>query len=162
MNADPILPILPADTSYLDKELGSGCYYKNVEILDKKVYKWTIPQWSVALDREKLYSKTFEVGGFKWKLLLFPKGVTGNNIVSVFLYSVDANDENCPNNWYACSHFGLALANPQDKKVFIKKEAHHRFTTKENDWGFQQFIKTNDLYKARGNSGQSLIRMIHY
>jgi len=157
MNADPVLPILPTDTSYLDKELGSGCYYKNVEILDKKVYTWTIPQWSVALDREKLFSKTFEVGGFKWKLLLFPKGVTKNNIVSVFLYSVNANDENCPSNWYACSHFGLALANPNDKKIFIKKEAHHRFTTKENDWGFQQFIKTNDLYKARGNSGKSLI-----
>jgi len=54
------------DTSYLDKELGSGCYYKNVEIIDKKVYTWTIPQWSMALDREKLFSKTFEVGGCKW------------------------------------------------------------------------------------------------
>ncbi|ORX87688.1 cysteine proteinase [Anaeromyces robustus] len=156
MNKDPI-PILPKDTSYLDKELGSGCYYKNVEILDKKVYTWTIPQWSVALDREKLFSKTFEVGGCKWKLLLFPKGVTRNNIVSVFLYSVNANDENCPQSWYACSHFGLALANPYEKKIFIKKEAHHRFTTKENDWGFQQFIKTNDLYKVRGNTGKSLI-----
>jgi len=154
MNKDPILP---KDTSYLDKELGSGCYYKNVEIIDTKVYTWTIPEWSTALDREKLYSKTFEVGGCKWKLLLFPKGVTRNNIVSVFLYSVNANDENCPKNWYACSHFGLALANPKDKKIFIKKEAHHRFTNKENDWGFQQFIKTNDLYKARGAAGKSLI-----
>lgn len=53
--------------------------------------------------------------------MLFPKGVTRNNIVSVFLYSVNANDENCPDNWYSCSHFGLALANPQDKKIFIKK-----------------------------------------
>ncbi|ORX46667.1 hypothetical protein BCR36DRAFT_101335 [Piromyces finnis] len=157
MNKDPILPILPKDTSYLDKELGSGCYYKNVEIMDKKVYTWTIPQWSIALDREKLFSKTFEVGGCKWKLLLFPRGVTKNNIVSVFLYSVNANDEECPENWYACSHFGLALANPKDKKIFIKKEAHHRFTIKENDWGFQQFIKTNDLYKARGSTGKSLI-----
>ncbi|KAL6613490.1 hypothetical protein U3516DRAFT_780900 [Neocallimastix sp. 'constans'] len=43
--------MLPTDTSYLDKELGSGCYYKNVEILDKKVYTWTISQWSTALNR---------------------------------------------------------------------------------------------------------------
>ncbi len=57
----------------------------------------------------------------KRKLSLYPKGVTGNNIVSVFLYSVDANDEKCPSTWYACSHFGLALANPHDKKIFIKK-----------------------------------------
>ncbi|XP_024389478.1 ubiquitin C-terminal hydrolase 12 isoform X2 [Physcomitrium patens] len=105
-------------------------------------FTWNIENFS-KLSLRKHYSETFTVGGYKWRVLLFPKG---NNVDHLSVYLDVADSAQLPYGWSRFAHFTLAVVNPYDPKLTVKKDTQHHFNVRESDWGFTSFMPLPDLY----------------
>ncbi|KAK4836630.1 hypothetical protein QYF36_025568 [Acer negundo] len=105
-------------------------------------FTWTIENFS-RLNTKKLYSDLFFVGGYKWRILIFPKG---NNVDHLSMYLDVADAAALPNGWSRFAQFSLAVINQIHSKFSIKKDTHHQFIARESDWGFTSFMPLGDLY----------------
>ncbi|KAG4101998.1 cysteine proteinase [Neocallimastix lanati (nom. inval.)] len=126
------------------------------EILEENFYEWKIEDWN-KLENKKEYSSEFEIGGSKWRILLFPKGNTEQEFVSAFLDNLDVKEENEAKKDHVCAKFVLSIRNYYDYKCFSAKPSHHRFNGKESDWGFNHFIEKTHLYNENKNYIKPLI-----
>ncbi|KAK4593532.1 hypothetical protein RGQ29_017589 [Quercus rubra] len=105
-------------------------------------FTWTIDNFS-RLNTKKLYSDGFFVGGYKWRIVVFPKG---NNVDHLSMYLDVADSTNLP---YGCSRyaqFSLSVINQIHYKYSIRKETQHQFNAHESDWGFTSFMPLGELY----------------
>ncbi|CAH9102394.1 unnamed protein product [Cuscuta europaea] len=105
-------------------------------------FTWKIENFS-RLTAKKLYSETFTVGGYKWRVLIFPKG---NNVDCLSMYLDVAESANLPYGWCRYAQFSLAVVNQLNSKCTVKKEAQHQFNQRESDWGFTSFMHLNEIY----------------
>ncbi|XP_051150225.1 ubiquitin C-terminal hydrolase 12 isoform X2 [Andrographis paniculata] len=105
-------------------------------------FTWTIPSFS-RLNTKKLYSDVFLVGGYKWRVLIFPKG---NNVDYLSIYLDVADSATLPYGWSRYAQFSLAVVNQLRSKYTIKKDTQHQFNQRESDWGFTSFMPLSDLY----------------
>ncbi|KAK2634511.1 hypothetical protein Ddye_029303 [Dipteronia dyeriana] len=105
-------------------------------------FTWTIENFS-RLNTKKLYSDLFFVGGYKWRILIFPKG---NNVDHLSMYLDVADAATLPNGWSRFAQFSLAVINQIHSKFSIKKDTHHQFIARESDWGFTSFMPLGELY----------------
>ncbi|CAN7107268.1 unnamed protein product [Brassica rapa subsp. narinosa] len=105
-------------------------------------YTWTIPGFT-RLNTRKHYSEVFVVGGYKWRVLIFPKG---NNVDNLSMYLDVADAANLPYGWSRFSQFGLAIVNQINSSYSIRKESQHQFNSRESDWGFTSFMPLSELY----------------
>lgn len=120
------------------------------------VFTWEIDNWAGL--GEKQFGPSYKLGGYTWKLYLFPEG---NNApyVSVYLaaFSEDDNATTSPQangqgsappkkEWAVCAQFGIVMWNPEHPTVMNTNMAHHRFTADEGDWGFTQFFDLRKLF----------------
>ncbi|KAH7299953.1 hypothetical protein KP509_24G037500 [Ceratopteris richardii] len=105
-------------------------------------FTWRIDNFSKIYQR-KYYSEAFTVGGYKWRILLFPKG---NNVdyLSIYLDVVDAHTLSY--GWTRYAHFSLTIVNQYDPKLSVRKDTQHQFNARENDWGFTSFMALRDAY----------------
>ncbi|KAK6152227.1 hypothetical protein DH2020_014862 [Rehmannia glutinosa] len=145
-----------------------------IRLLDgmPQAYKWTIENFT-RLNMKKLYSDVFVVGGYKWRVLIFPKG---NNVDYLSMYLDVADSATLPYGWNRYAQFSLAVVNQMHSKYTIKKGARrwslrliasqarrftqarsqiqrrtvpdtqHQFNQRESDWGFTSFMPLNELY----------------
>ncbi|XP_052185773.1 ubiquitin C-terminal hydrolase 12-like [Diospyros lotus] len=110
-------------------------------------FTWTIENFS-RLNTKKLYSEIFYVGGYKWRVLIFPKG---NNVDHLSMYLDVADSATLPYGWSRYAQFSLAVINQIHNKFTMKKETQHQFNARESDWGFTSFMPLNELYEpSRG------------
>ncbi|OMO88841.1 Peptidase C19, ubiquitin carboxyl-terminal hydrolase 2 [Corchorus capsularis] len=105
-------------------------------------FTWTIENFS-RLNTKKLYSDVFFVGGYKWRILIFPKG---NNVDHLSIYLDVADSSTLPYGWSRYAQFSLAVANQVHSKLTIRKETQHQFNARESDWGFTSFMPLGELY----------------
>ncbi|XP_022843770.1 ubiquitin carboxyl-terminal hydrolase 12-like isoform X1 [Olea europaea var. sylvestris] len=105
-------------------------------------FTWAIENFS-RLNVKKLYSDAFTVGGYKWRVLIFPKG---NNVDSLSMYLDVADSATLPYGWNRFAQFSLAVINQIDSKYTIKKDTQHQFNQRESDWGFTPFMPLGELY----------------
>ncbi|CAM6033345.1 unnamed protein product [Sphagnum compactum] len=105
-------------------------------------FSWTIEGFS-KVNTRKHYSEIFSVGGFKWRVLLFPKG---NNVDHLSLYLDVADSPSLPYGWSRFAQFNLTVINQYDPKATVKKDTQHQFNVRESDWGFTSFMPLQDLY----------------
>ncbi|XP_047307163.1 ubiquitin C-terminal hydrolase 12-like isoform X2 [Impatiens glandulifera] len=105
-------------------------------------FTWTIDNFT-RLNNKKLYSETFNIGGYKWRVLIFPKG---NNVDQLSMYLDVADFANLPYGWNRYAQFSLAVINQIHNKFTIKKDTQHQFNARESDWGFTSFMPLSDLY----------------
>ncbi|KAG6401642.1 hypothetical protein SASPL_138506 [Salvia splendens] len=105
-------------------------------------YTWTIENFS-RLNMKKLYSDVFTVGGYKWRVLIFPKG---NNVDYLSMYLDVADSATLPYGWSRYAQFSLAIVNQMHNKLTVKKDTQHQFNQRESDWGFTSFMPLSDLY----------------
>ncbi|XP_057422809.1 ubiquitin C-terminal hydrolase 13-like isoform X2 [Lotus japonicus] len=104
-------------------------------------FTWTIRNFSRST--KKLYSEDFYVGGYRWRILIFPKG---NNVDQLSLY-LDATDSaTLPYGWSRYAQFSLTVVNQIRHNFSIRKETHHQFNAREGDWGFTSFMPLAELY----------------
>ncbi|GEQ67335.1 hypothetical protein JCM33374_g999 [Metschnikowia sp. JCM 33374] len=79
---------------------------------DSAHFVWEIKDWSSARKENKLSSPPFECGGYKWSILLFPRG--NSDVVSLYMEPHPPVDEDGTTNpdWYICAQFALDMWNP--------------------------------------------------
>ncbi|KAJ0103327.1 hypothetical protein Patl1_05823 [Pistacia atlantica] len=105
-------------------------------------FTWTIENFS-RLNTKKLYSDVFYVGGYKWRILIFPKG---NNVDHLSMYLDVADSTTLPYGWSRYAQFSLAVVNQIHSKYSIRKDTQHQFNARESDWGFTSFMPLGELY----------------
>ncbi|XWS74671.1 hypothetical protein CRYUN_Cryun01aG0018000 [Craigia yunnanensis] len=105
-------------------------------------FTWTIENFS-RLNNKKLYSDIFFVGGYKWRILIFPKG---NNVDHLSMYLDVADSATLPYGWSRYAQFSLAVSNQMHNNYTIRKDTQHQFNARESDWGFTSFMPLGELY----------------
>ncbi|RCV38640.1 hypothetical protein SETIT_8G159100v2 [Setaria italica] len=105
-------------------------------------FTWTIDNFT-RFNGKKQYSEVFVVGGFKWRVLIFPKG---NNVDHFSMYLDVADSANLPYGWSRYAQFSLAIVNQIQPKYTIRKDTQHQFNARESDWGFTSFMPLSELY----------------
>ncbi|XP_019245568.1 PREDICTED: ubiquitin carboxyl-terminal hydrolase 13-like isoform X1 [Nicotiana attenuata] len=108
-----------------------------VDDLEAVRFTWTINNFSRLMVKE-LYSEVFNVGGYKWRIWIFPKG---NNVVDCLSIYLDVADSaRLPYGWSRCALFSLAVLNQVQNKLTVKKATQHQFKAGESAWGFKSFM----------------------
>ncbi|XP_057782079.1 ubiquitin C-terminal hydrolase 12-like isoform X2 [Salvia miltiorrhiza] len=105
-------------------------------------FTWKIENFS-RITTKKLYSGIFDLGDYKWRILIFPKG---NNADYLSMYLDVADSAGLPYGWTRYAHFSLAIVNQVHSKYSVRKETQHQFNARENDWGFTSFMPLGELY----------------
>ncbi|KAJ1432182.1 Ubiquitin specific protease, conserved site [Sesbania bispinosa] len=105
-------------------------------------FTWRIDNFS-RMNTKKLYSEIFVVGGYKWRVLIFPKG---NNVDYLSMYLDVADSANLPYGWSRYAQFSLAVINQIHNKYSVRKDTQHQFNARESDWGFTSFMPLGELY----------------
>ncbi|KAH9322867.1 hypothetical protein KI387_017506 [Taxus chinensis] len=105
-------------------------------------FTWAIENFS-RLNVKKHYSDVFTVGGFKWRVLIFPKG---NNVDQLSMYLDVADAATLPYGWSRQAQFSLAVVNQISSKYSIRKDTQHQFNARESDWGFTSFMPLGEIY----------------
>ncbi|XP_050281147.1 ubiquitin C-terminal hydrolase 12-like isoform X18 [Quercus robur] len=105
-------------------------------------FTWIIDNFS-RLNTKMLYSDDFLVGGYKWRILVFPKG---NNVDHLSIYLDVADSTILPYGWSRYNQFSLSVINQIHDKYSISKETQHQFNAHESDWGFTSFMPLGELY----------------
>ncbi|KAK9724399.1 hypothetical protein RND81_05G069700 [Saponaria officinalis] len=123
------------DTDDSDDDGGS----KPPELYGK--YTWKIEKFSQITKRE-LRSNAFEVGGYKWYILIYPQGCDVCNHLSLFLCV--ANHDKLLPGWSHFAQFTIAVVNKDPKKSKYS-DTLHRFWKKEHDWGWKRFMELSKV-----------------
>ncbi|XP_019434168.1 PREDICTED: ubiquitin carboxyl-terminal hydrolase 12-like isoform X2 [Lupinus angustifolius] len=105
-------------------------------------FTWRIDNFS-RMNTKKLYSEIFVVGGYKWRVLIFPKG---NNVDYLSMYLDVADSTSLPYGWSRYAQFSLAIVNQIQNKYSVRKDTQHQFNARESDWGFTSFMPLGELY----------------
>nr|KYP73629.1 Ubiquitin carboxyl-terminal hydrolase 13 [Cajanus cajan] len=109
-------------------------------------FTWTIDNFSRM--PKKVYSDIFCVGGYKWRILIFPRG---NSVDHLSMYVDVADSATLPYGWSRYAQFNLTVVNQIHSKYSYRKESQHQFNARESDWGFVNFMPLAELYDpARG------------
>ncbi|GMH40925.1 hypothetical protein BSKO_08829 [Bryopsis sp. KO-2023] len=104
-------------------------------------FTWKIENFSETSKRE-LRSNVFEVGSYKWYILVYPQGCDVCNHLSLFLCVADY-DKLLPG-WSHFAQFTIAVVNKDPKKSKYS-DTLHRFCKKEHDWGWKKFMELSKV-----------------
>ncbi|XP_057518920.1 ubiquitin C-terminal hydrolase 12-like isoform X2 [Amaranthus tricolor] len=84
-------------------------------------FTWKIDNFS-RLNAKKHYSEVFVVGGFKWRILIFPKG---NNVDYLSMHLDVADAQTLPYGWSRYAQFSVAVVNQIHNKYSVRKDTQH-------------------------------------
>ncbi|KAL4599765.1 hypothetical protein ACB092_11G150000 [Castanea dentata] len=103
---------------------------------------WKIENFS-SLDKVTYYSKIFQVGDVRWKLLVYPKGIYNgeSKVISLFLFCCDCI---LPEHKFF-AEFKMRIKDQVNNENHVEKTEKHWFTTSSNEWGFSHFMPLKDL-----------------
>ncbi|XP_012066140.1 TNF receptor-associated factor homolog 1a isoform X4 [Jatropha curcas] len=119
-------------------------------------YLFKIENFSKLSDAkvENFQSSDFEVGGYKWRLSLYPEGNKKKNEDNhLSLYLALSNSNGLPFHSSVNAFFKLFVYNQiQDKYLAVQdgKETERRFRGMKTEWGFDQFI-SRDAFNDASN-----------
>ncbi|TKY53687.1 MATH domain-containing protein [Spatholobus suberectus] len=116
-------------------------------------YTWKIENFSQITVRE-LRSSAFEVGSYKWYILIYPQGCDVCNHLSLFLCV--ANHDKLLPGWSHFAQFTIAVVNKDPKKSKYS-DTLHRFWKKEHDWGWKKFMELSKVYDGFVDASDNLI-----
>uniref|UniRef100_A0A2P2MJ11 MATH domain-containing protein n=1 Tax=Rhizophora mucronata TaxID=61149 RepID=A0A2P2MJ11_RHIMU len=116
-------------------------------------YTWKIENFSQNNKRE-LRSNAFEVGGYKWYILIYPQGCDVCNHLSLFLCV--ANHDKLLPGWSHFAQFTIAVVNKDPKKSKYS-DTLHRFWKKEHDWGWKKFMELSKVSDGFLDAADTLI-----
>ncbi|XP_068331193.1 uncharacterized protein [Pyrus communis] len=119
---------------------------KQVGELVSVTFTWRIEKFS-RLRPQKHYSEGFAVGDFKWQIVVYPKGSSGNpgkNDLSIYLNVADA--ATLSSGWSRYAQFTLTVVNQLDSDKSITFETKHVFSASKSDWGFTSFMPLSELF----------------
>ncbi|KAE9447977.1 hypothetical protein C3L33_20136, partial [Rhododendron williamsianum] len=82
-----------------------------------KPFTWKIENFS-KLKTKKLYSDTFYSGGYKWRVLIYPKG---NNVEYLSLYLDVGDSATLPYGWTRYARFSVSMINQIHNTLTVRK-----------------------------------------
>ncbi|XP_010917889.1 ubiquitin C-terminal hydrolase 12 isoform X4 [Elaeis guineensis] len=132
----------PQPMEVAQTETATTAENQQVEDPPSSRFTWTIDNFS-RLNTKKHYSDIFIVGGYKWRVLIFPKG---NNVDHLSMYLDVADSATLPYGWSRYAQFSLAVINQIHNKYTIRKDTQHQFNARESDWGFTSFMPLSEVY----------------
>ncbi|XP_074345967.1 TNF receptor-associated factor homolog 1b-like isoform X2 [Apium graveolens] len=124
---------------YWDTDDDDDCGQKPSELYGR--YTWKIDKFS-QINKRELRSNAFEVGGYKWYILIYPQGCDVCNHLSLFLCV--ANHDKLLPGWSHFAQFTIAVVNKDPKKSKYS-DTLHRFWKKEHDWGWKKFMELSKV-----------------
>lgn len=124
---------------YWDTDDDDDCGPKPSELYGK--YTWKIDKFSQINERE-LRSNAFEVGSYRWYIVIYPQGCDVSNHLSLFLCV--ANHDKLLPGWTHFAQFTIAVVNKDPKKSKYS-DTVHRFWKKEHDWGWKKFMELSKV-----------------
>ncbi|GMP56114.1 hypothetical protein CsSME_00020706 [Camellia sinensis var. sinensis] len=124
---------------YWDTDDDDDCGPKPSELYGK--YTWKIDKFS-QINKRELRSNAFEVGGYRWYILIYPQGCDVCNHLSLFLCV--ANHDKLLPGWSHFAQFTIAVVNKDPKKSKYS-DTLHRFWKKEHDWGWKKFMELSKV-----------------
>ncbi|GAB2294542.1 hypothetical protein Dimus_028746 [Dionaea muscipula] len=117
-------------------------------------HTWRIEKFS-QINKRELRSNAFEVGGYKWYILIYPQGCDVCNHLSLFLCV--ANHDKLLPGWSHFAQFTLAVVN-KDPKKSKHSDTLHRFWKKEHDWGWKKFMELSKVSDGFVDADTLIIR----
>ncbi|KAK6911354.1 MATH/TRAF domain [Dillenia turbinata] len=107
-------------------------------------FTWKIEKFSQT-GKKELKSDIFEVGCYKWYILIYPQGCDVCNHLSLFLCV--ANHDKLNPGWGHFAQFTIAVVNNDPKKSnhWNFSDTLHRFWKKEHDWGWKKFMELSKV-----------------
>ncbi|KAL3626388.1 hypothetical protein CASFOL_029937 [Castilleja foliolosa] len=117
-------------------------------------YTWKIDKFS-QINKRELKSNAFEVGGYKWYILIYPQGCDVCNHLSLFLCV--ANHDKLLPGWSHFAQFTVAVVNKDPKKSKYS-DTLHRFWKKEHDWGWKKFMELSKVMDGFIDSDTLIIK----
>ncbi|KAB2092594.1 hypothetical protein ES319_A02G040600v1 [Gossypium barbadense] len=117
-------------------------------------YTWKIENFS-QINKRELRSNAFEVGSYKWYILIYPQGCDVCNHLSLFLCV--ANHDKLLPGWGHFAQFTIAVVNKDPKKSKYS-DTLHRFWKKEHDWGWKKFMELSKVYDGFIESDTLIIK----
>ncbi|KAK5844108.1 hypothetical protein PVK06_000243 [Gossypium arboreum] len=113
-------------------------------------YTWKIEKFS-QINKRELRSNAFEIGGYKWYILIYPQGCDVCNHLSLFL-CVANNDKLLPDRLEPFAQFTIAVVNNDPKKSKYSgcnlpwfADTLHRFWKRDHDWAWKKFMELSKL-----------------
>ncbi|CAO3609348.1 unnamed protein product [Cunninghamella echinulata] len=147
---------VPEDSSATSDKPTKPIKYNILDVEEEVLYHWNIADWKGLETKSR--SPKFQVGGYSWHILLFPKGNNQNESVSAYLEVADPlENEEHSEGWHVCAQFALVISNPQDPTNFYSNIAEHRFVQEEVDWGFTRFYDAKALQRANDTKGPFIV-----
>nr|XP_043633796.1 TNF receptor-associated factor homolog 1a-like isoform X2 [Erigeron canadensis] len=124
---------------YWDTDVDDGCGPRPSELFIR--HTWKIDKFS-EINKKELRSNVFDIGGYKWYILIYPKGCEVSHHLSLFLCVAD--HETLHPGWSQFAQFTIAVVNKDPKKSKYS-DTLHRFWKKEHDWGWKKFIELSKV-----------------
>ena len=109
-------------------------------------FSWRVRDFS-KVSEEYLYSEIFSIGGFKWRLLLYPRG-NNNKYKALSVYLCVPDFQNLDPGWSRLAHFTLSVSNQSDPSKSHSCDGSNKFRKREHDWGFQSLMELSKLHEA--------------
>lgn len=109
-------------------------------------FSWRVRDFS-KVSEEYLYSDIFSIGGFKWRLLLYPRG-NNNKYKALSVYLCVPDFQNLDPGWSRLAHFTLSVCNQADPAKSHSCDGSNKFRKREHDWGFQSLMELSKLHEA--------------
>ncbi|KAJ6828290.1 MATH domain-containing protein-like isoform X1 [Iris pallida] len=117
-------------------------------------FTWKIEKFS-QINKRELRSNAFEVGGYKWYILIYPQGCDVCNHLSLFLCV--ANHDKLLPGWSHFAQFTISVVNKDPKKSKYS-DTLHRFWKKEHDWGWKKFMELTKVADGFVNDDSLVIK----
>lgn len=109
-------------------------------------YRWPIHNFS-RIKENFLYSETFDIGLFSWRLLIYPKGDKEADHIALFLNFSDAGHISTDASPKA--HFELIVENHLFPCSSQREETDHIFTAAAPSLGWHEFLSLAEAYDHR-------------
>ncbi|KAK2405822.1 TRAF family protein [Trifolium repens] len=147
----PLSDLEPKPTSSAHHGVGIS---KSVRDLPPSDYLFKIQSYSLLMDTkvEKYESNEFQVGGHKWKLILYPSGnPKSNGKGHVSLYLAIADTKNLIDGWEVNVNFKLFVFDQKNNNYLTIQDGDgtvRKFHEMKTEWGFEQLISLEALFDS--------------
>ncbi|XP_021276357.1 uncharacterized protein LOC110410806 isoform X2 [Herrania umbratica] len=121
--------------------------------------KWTVRYNSKLKTKKTVYSPYFEVGGFDFRLLLYPRGDSLAPPSYLSLY-IQINDPRCFSKFDCFASYKLSILNHEDKSKSLTRESYYRFCSKKKTIGWGDFGVATSVFDPKSgflNNGSLLV-----
>ncbi|XP_059665788.1 uncharacterized protein LOC132311739 isoform X2 [Cornus florida] len=104
---------------------------------------WAIENFT-RLNTKWVCSESFYVGGYKWRVIIYPKGNNDADHLAIYLGVSDS--ATLPYGWTKYVKYNLSVINHIDNKSTVTEGGEDQFHIQASNWGYTKFMPLSELY----------------